>query len=96
MDDKDLSNLSVKHNDEEQRFEALVDEGLAVAQYEREGGRILFTHTLVPREARGRGVAGAVVRAGLDYARAQGLKVVPLCSYVGDYIRRNPEYRDLL
>ena len=44
----------------------------------------------------GRGVAGDLVKAALDYARAQGLRVVPACSYSAAYVQRHPEYADLV
>jgi predicted GNAT family acetyltransferase len=50
----------------------------------------------VPRRLEGRGFAGQVVRGALDYARANGLKVAPACSYVRAYMRRHKETRDLL
>ena len=37
-----------------------------------------------------------VVRGALDYARANGLKVAPVCSYVRTYMRRHEETHDLL
>jgi predicted GNAT family acetyltransferase len=57
---------------------------------------VVFTHTFVPPELRGRGLAEKLVRAGLDWTRAQGFRAVPQCSYVDAYIRRHPEYQDLL
>ena len=78
------------------RFELRLDEGVAYASYRREGGRIVFDHTYVPEALRGKGVAAMVVRAALDEARRQQWKVVPLCSYVAAFIRRNPAYADLV
>jgi predicted GNAT family acetyltransferase len=43
----------------------------------------------------GNGIGSLIVRAGLDYAREQSYKVVPLCSFVAAYIRRHTEYADL-
>jgi uncharacterized protein len=88
--------VQVVHNVDEGRFEAEVEGRLAVAEYHLAPGRILFTHTEVPPQFRGRGIAGQVVRAGLEHARAEGLTVVPYCSYVASYIRRHPEYHDLV
>ena len=59
-------------------------------------GVMIFTHTEVPPQLGGRGIAGALVRYALDDVRARGLKAMPACSYVVDYVRRNPEYEDLL
>jgi len=88
--------LLVQHNPAAHRFEATVDGHLAVAEYALEGDRMIFTHTFVPPELRGRGLAEKLVRAGLDFARAEGRKVVPACSYVGGFIERHAEYQSLL
>ena len=40
----------------------------------------------------GHGFAQPFIAAGLDYARAQGLKIVPRCSFIAAFIKRNPEY----
>ena len=86
----------VRDNRAEQEFELDVDGHRAVAAYQREGDRIVFTHTHVPKAIEGRGVAGKLIRAALDASRDQGLKVVPQCPFVAGYIERHPEYRDLV
>ena len=88
--------MTVKHNEAKSRFETTVEGQLAEAGYERRPGMIVFTHTNVPKELEGRGIAGEMVRAGLDYARAQKLGVVAECTYVSRFIERHPEYQDLL
>ena len=52
-------------------------------------------HVGVYPEHRGQGVAGKVTQAALEYAKGKSLRVIPMCSYVGAYIRRNPEYIEL-
>jgi predicted GNAT family acetyltransferase len=32
----------------------------------------------------------------LDFARVNDLRVVPLCPYVSSFIRKHPEYQDLV
>jgi len=88
--------ISVRHNAAASRFEAAVEGHLAIADYLLEDGRMVFTHTFVPPELRGRGVAEKLVRAGLEQARAEGRRVVPQCSYVAVFIRRHPEFQALL
>ncbi len=88
--------IQVRHNAAASRYEALVDGHLSVCDYELADGRMSFTHTMVPPELRGRGVAEQLVRAALADARAAGRKVVPACSYVAKFIERNKEYQDLL
>lgn len=87
---------AVQHNAEASRFELDVDGDLALCVYRRDGATLLLTHTEVPWRAQGRGVAGVLVQATLDWARAEGLKVRPLCSYVAAYMRRHPGTHDLL
>lgn len=87
---------SVRHNPTASRYEIDVNGQLAVAEYVNEGERMIFTHTFVPPELRGRGLAEKLVRRALEDARAKNTKVVPACSYVDVFIRRNPEYQSLL
>jgi len=53
-------------------------------------------HTLVPEAIGGRGVAGVLVKALIEDARAQGFKVIPTCTYVAAQFRRHPDWADLL
>lgn len=88
--------IQVVNNKDESRFEAGVDGKLAVVEYSTRPGVIVFTHSEVPEELSGRGIAQTLVKTALDYAREHDLKVVPLCSYVRGYIDRHGEYQDLL
>lgn len=91
-----VEEIKVTHNEDAGRFEAEVDGYMAEAAYYRKGNKIIFTHTGVPRPIGGQGVANKLVKTALDYAREKNLEVVPLCSYVSVFIRRHPEYRDLV
>lgn len=88
--------IAVSHNEAEQRFETLVDGQLAVCEYQLEGERMLFTHTFVPSQLRGRGVAQKLVEVALKYAMTEKHRVVPACSYVAAFISRRPEYQVLV
>jgi predicted GNAT family acetyltransferase len=88
--------VPVRHNLAEHRFEADVDGHLSVAEYEKRNGTLVFTHTFVPPELRGRGVAEALVRSGLEFAKEQNVRVVPACSYVARFIERHREYQSRL
>jgi predicted GNAT family acetyltransferase len=89
------SDFTVRRNTAARRYEAEIDGHLAVAEYRLEGDCVVFTHTFVPPELRGRGVAEKLVRTALEEARQEGRRVVPQCSYVTLFIRRNPEFRSL-
>jgi len=88
--------IPVVHNEAEHRFEATVDGRLSVAEYRIEGDRMIFTHTFVPPELRGHGIAEKLVRTGLEHARGKNFRVVPACSYVDVFVRRHAEFKPLL
>jgi hypothetical protein len=88
--------LEVRHNPQASRFEAFVDGALCRTDYRMSGNVMHIVHSEVPLALEGRGLAGQVVRAALEYARANGLKVVPVCGYVRAYMRRHKETHDLL
>jgi uncharacterized protein len=88
--------VPVLHNRTASRFEATVDGRLSVCDYRISDGVMAFTHTEVPPELAGRGIAAALVQHALAWARTEGLRVRPLCSYVAAYIKRHPETADLL
>lgn len=81
---------------EDMQIEIALDGQLALASYTIDAGAMTFTHTFVPESLRGRGLAGQLVKAGLDTARAKGLKVVPHCPVFVDYMKRHPETQELL
>ncbi|MEA3040542.1 MAG: uncharacterized protein QOC65_31 [Sphingomonadales bacterium] len=85
-----------RHDERRRRFEIEEDGATAILTYVLRDGAIVFTHTIVPEEIEGRGVGGRLAKAGLAYARENGLNVVPQCSFVRGYIERHPEYADLL
>lgn len=85
---------TVRHDAAACRFELELDSRTAVVEYELRPGEMVITHTFVPPELRGRGLAGHVVRAALTHAREAGWKVVPQCSYVVDFLQRHPEFRE--
>lgn len=78
------------------RFELQLDGKTAVLDYVEQGADVLvFTHTFVPPELRGRNAAAILTKFALDDARSQGKKVVPQCSYVAVFMERNKEYAGL-
>ena len=91
----DSEKLEVVHNQAENRFEIQLDGQLAKLDYMETGDSIVMTHVGVPIEFRGHGIAAIITKAGLDYAKSKSLRVIPMCSYVAAYLRRNPQYIEL-
>jgi uncharacterized protein len=88
--------VSIVHNTAQQRFELDVEGETVFTEYRLSPGVMTFFHTLTPRALRGRGLAGKVVQAALEFARLERLKVIPLCWYVNEHIKAHPEFRELL
>ncbi|MFC0385475.1 GNAT family N-acetyltransferase [Muricoccus vinaceus] len=86
----------VTDNRELEQFELATGGGTALIAYRREGGRITLVHTEVPDALEGQGIGSRLVRGALDMIRAEGLRVVPRCSFVAAYMNRHPETQDLL
>lgn len=88
--------ISVIHDTDRSRFTATVDGVLCVLDYQLQNGAMAITHTGVPSAVGGRGIAAELTRQALLTARENGWKVRPYCSYADAYIRRHPEYADLV
>lgn len=89
--------LEVKHDEPGRKYFAVVGQHESVCEYGPAGDKTLdFWHTYVPPELRGKGIAEKLVKYALDDVRRRGFKIVPSCWYVGVYIDRHPEYRDLV
>ena len=87
---------SIRHDDSGHRFTTSVDGHDAFLEYQREDGILAITHTVVPPEIGGRGIAARLVEAALDHARAEHLKVLPRCDYAAAYLAKHPEHADLV
>ncbi len=82
--------IAITHDRVGHKFTTQIDGHEGYVEYEAGDGHIVITHTVVPSEIGGRGVAGELVKEALDFARIEGLNVVPQCSYAAEYIRRHP------
>lgn len=60
------------------------------------GNDLTVYHTEVLPEAEGKGLAKKLLKAMVDYARKNNLKVIPLCPYVfAQFKRHSDEYSDV-
>ena len=92
----DVEGLKIVHNETDNRFETWIEDQLSKLDYMQDGDTIVMTHVGVHPEHRGQGVAGKLTEVALEYAREKSLRVIPMCSYVAAYIRRNPQYAVLM
>jgi predicted GNAT family acetyltransferase len=82
---------------ERKRFEVTVDDELAgFLVYRSRKGLLALIHTEVEERFEGRGLGGRLARFALDHARERGLAVLPFCPFVNEWIKRHPDYVDLV
>jgi len=87
---------TVRQNAARSRYELDVDGHVAFANYRIDDGVVAITHTETPPALRGRGIGSQLMLGVLDAIRAQGLRVMPLCSFARHVIMQHPETQDLL
>ena len=85
-------------NDESTRqYELRLDGKVAaLAQYELHGGTVRFIHTEVLPEHEGKGLGSKLARQALDDVRARGLQAQLVCPFMAGYVKKHPEYADLV
>lgn len=81
----------ISHDPSAHRFATDVDGMRAQLDYTLAGRAMTITHTRVPPEIRGRGIAADLMSAALRTARAAGWKVTPACSYAVAYMAKHPQ-----
>src|SRR5918993_2947476 len=84
----------VRDNPDQHRFELPVGEALAAAYYRVDGNRVVLTHTEVPQELSGQGIASRLAEGAFALIRASGRKAVTRCSFMAQWASRHPEVAD--
>ena len=89
--------LRVTDNPERKRFEGyLGDELVGVVEYLPLDGKIIASHTEVLEAFEGQGIGSRLVAGMLQQLRDEGRLVQSLCPYVSSYLRRHPEWVDVV
>jgi predicted GNAT family acetyltransferase len=87
----------VADNAAKSRYELHVGGELAGFISYRRGGEVIdLLHTEVDPKFQGSGLAGRLAQETLDDARARHLAVLPTCPFIRSWIRRHPDYADLV
>ena len=91
------NNATVRHDENAHRY-VLEIGGLALgfAEYQDDGQRQVFTHTEVDQSLSGQGMGSKLVRESLDDARRRGKRVVPVCGFVADYVKKHHDWDDII
>ena len=88
--------IAVANNAKQQQFEVHEDGETAVLQYRSQEGVIWLMHTEVPVKLEGKGIASLLARYGLEWARENHMKVKVVCPFVAVYLKRHPDYLDIV
>ena len=84
------------NNPDKLRFELELDNKLAFIDYELAKQTITMLHTEVPKELEGKGIGSMIAGKALDYATIHDFKVIPSCTFIADFIAKNPKYQSLI
>ncbi len=71
-------------------------ERLAVMSYTVAGSRVIIDHTDVDERLRGKGAGKQLVKAAVEWARAESRELMPLCPFAKSVFDRTPDYADVL
>ena len=88
--------VKIKENKEKKRFEVEVENKLALIEYIRAEDKMYLTHTEVPSELEGKGIASSMAKQVLQQIKDEDLKLVPLCPFIASYVKRHPEWKEIL
>jgi uncharacterized protein len=92
-----MAEITVVRNEDQHRYEAVIDGKVAgFAKFRSKPGQAIFWHTEVDPAYEGKGVGSVLARRALDDIRARAEQVVAECPFIAGYIKRHPEYADLV
>lgn len=90
--------IEVRYDPRTRRFEARIPHSADIAFIDVVPGERIWslTHTEVPPSFRGKGVGSALVRGALDHVRSIPAHVKPVCPFVAEFLKSNPEETDVV
>jgi uncharacterized protein len=94
-----MATISIHHDTQDQAFYAQVDGKTIDAEltYSLPKDDVMdFVHTYVDEEYRNLGIGDKLAEAGLTYARNYDHKVKLSCQFMKVYVRRHPEFEELV
>lgn len=91
--------MQIQHDEHGRKGAFFIDEDgewIAELTYFKMNGTMTIDHTEIDEKLRGEGIGQDLVKAAVEYARANGLKVNPVCPYARRIIEKTPELQDVL
>lgn len=91
-----MSDIKVINNTGNQQFEVHTDDEVAALIYRFYKDDIALMHTEVPQKLEGKGIASALAKYALEWAKEHKKKVMVYCPFVAAFLKRHPEYNILV
>lgn len=92
----DKQKYTVINNAKQMQFEIHTGEETAMLEYRFHNETIALMHTFVPDNLNGQGIASTLAKYALDWTKAQHKKALVYCPFVAAYVKRHPEYNDVV
>lgn len=86
----------MKNNTSQSRFELEINNHITYANYRLKDKTLFIDYVFAPEELRGSGAAGKLMEEIAKKARAENLKITPICGYAVAWLKKHKEYHDLL
>ena len=62
----------------------------------RSDNEMIIEHTEVSDVLRGKNIGYELVHASVEYARHQGIKIIPVCPFARSVFNKKPDFSDVL
>ena len=79
------------HNKKLAHYEYHIEGAIAYITYDEKHGKLHLTHTVVPDELSGKGLAKMLLEDVLKQIKKDNKKAVAQCSYIVKYLEKHPE-----
>lgn len=83
-------------NDQLHRFEMMLFDDTAFIEFVESEKTFTLIHTEVPESLQGKGIGSAIIEKTLSYAKANGFVIKPICPFVLAFLKRHPEWNEIL
>lgn len=87
---------TVISNEKQMQFEIHTGGETAMLQYRFYKEAIALMHTVVPDNLSGQGIASTLAKYALDWTKVQHKKALVYCSFVAAFVKRHPEYNEVV
>lgn len=87
----------LRKNDEKSRYEILQGgQVVSFAEFRPVGDAVMLPHTEIEQGHEGEGLGSQLAKFALDNVKTEGKRVIPMCPFIAGYIRKHPEYTELV